>query len=78
MRTLVVVAILLAVLLGAGAFASVFPWASGAVDDDAPITGVLPSYALREIRPGPIVPPTAIPTLIRATAATLRDWVPPT
>jgi len=78
MKVHLTVAVILALLLGAGAFASVFPWASGTPDEDAPIIGVLPSYALREIRPGPIVPPTATPTLIRASDATLRDWVPPT
>jgi hypothetical protein len=65
-------------LLGAGSFAWLFPWVSGAVELDPPGAGVVPSYALREIRPGPLVPGTSMPTLIRATDATLRDWVPPT
>jgi hypothetical protein len=74
MKALVVTVLVLA----AGFGAWLFPWATGAVEPDAPRSNVVPSYALREIRPGPLVPGTAMPTLIRSTDATLREWVPPT
>ena len=58
-------------------FAQLVRNARGSATHESPQVQVIPSYALREIRPGALVPPTTIPTLMRTQDATLRDWVPP-